>query len=291
MGRSPWLPAWVGRWLMVLGSIVATMTVATGTTAAAPSPSGTASRALIVATFNIHHGAGTDGILDLDRIASVIRSTHATLVGVEEVDHHYGARTNFMDEDAILASDLGMNYVFGANIDEPSATPGEPNSQYGTMILSRYPILATVHYFLPLITDPEQRGLVGAKVDVDGMPVWFFNTHLSAFSEADREAQAATIKNLIQPDGVPTILTGDMNATPDSPVTATFDSFLTDTWDVAGQGNGYTWPSTGLIDREDYIFGSPGTVRALRDRVVTTDPVASDHLPVTANITVTPAGN
>lgn len=279
----------VRRLLLVLPLVLAVMVATTEGAAAAPSDS-QARRALTVATFNIHHGAGNDGVVDLDRIARVIRSTHAALVGVEEVDRHFSARTDFMDEPAILADKLGMAYVFGANIDEPSSTPGQPNSQFGTLILSKYPILATTHYLLPRSPGYEQRGLLGAKVDVQGMPMWFYNTHLEAYSAADRKAQAATIKGLIHLDGTPTVLTGDMNVKPDSPVIATFNSFLTDTWLVAGKGDGYTWPSAGgLIDREDYIFGAPQTVRALRDQTLDTDPNAADHLPVTAKIVIGPA--
>lgn len=273
--------------LLALPMLLVFMVTATQTAAASPSGS-QAKRALTVATFNIHHGAGNDGVVDLDRIARVIRSTHATVVGVEEVDRHFSARSDFMDEPAILADKLDMGYVFGANIDQPAATPGQPDSQFGTLILSRYPILASVHYLLPRSPGKEQRGLLGAKVDVDGLPMWFYNTHLEAYSKTDREAQAAAIKDLVHLDATPTILTGDMNVKPDSPVISTFDSFLTDTWTVAGEGDGYTWPSTSLIDREDYIFGAPDTVRALRDQTVDTDPNAADHLPVTAKVVIGP---
>jgi endonuclease/exonuclease/phosphatase family metal-dependent hydrolase len=45
-----------------------------------------------VMSFNIHHGQGTDGVLDLERIARVIRASGADIVGLQEVDRHFGGR-------------------------------------------------------------------------------------------------------------------------------------------------------------------------------------------------------
>ena len=39
-----------------------------------------------VLTYNIHHGEGIDGKLDLDRIAKIISSVEPDLVSVQEVD-------------------------------------------------------------------------------------------------------------------------------------------------------------------------------------------------------------
>ena len=41
---------------------------------------------LRVVTYNIHHGVGVDGKLDLNRIAEVIRAAKADLVALQEVD-------------------------------------------------------------------------------------------------------------------------------------------------------------------------------------------------------------
>ena len=41
---------------------------------------------LRVLTYNIHHGEGVDGKLDLERIASVIRSVEPDLVALLEVN-------------------------------------------------------------------------------------------------------------------------------------------------------------------------------------------------------------
>ena len=53
---------------------------------------------LRVASFNIHHGVGLDGKLDLDRIAEVVRSTGAEVVGLQEVDRHLSVRSGWIDQ-------------------------------------------------------------------------------------------------------------------------------------------------------------------------------------------------
>ncbi|MEC8892658.1 MAG: endonuclease/exonuclease/phosphatase family protein, partial [Candidatus Poribacteria bacterium] len=41
-----------------------------------------------VMTYNIHHGEGMDGHINLDRIATLIHSANVDLVGLQEVDRH-----------------------------------------------------------------------------------------------------------------------------------------------------------------------------------------------------------
>ena len=57
------------------------------TCAAPPSETGVEPpRSLRVLTYNVHHGEGTDGVFDLERIASVIEATGADLAALQEVD-------------------------------------------------------------------------------------------------------------------------------------------------------------------------------------------------------------
>ena len=49
-----------------------------------------------VLTYNIHHGAGIDGVLDLERIAQVIEQSGADVIGLQEVDNHWSARSNWV---------------------------------------------------------------------------------------------------------------------------------------------------------------------------------------------------
>src|SRR5690606_40244932 len=57
-------------------------------------------RAVKVLTYNIAHGVGHDGRLDLDRIAGVIRRSGADVVALQEADKHWDARSDFVDQAA-----------------------------------------------------------------------------------------------------------------------------------------------------------------------------------------------
>jgi endonuclease/exonuclease/phosphatase family metal-dependent hydrolase len=239
--------------------------------------------ALRVLVFNIHHGAGTDGVLDLERVGRVIHSSGADIVGLQEVDRHYSARSDWADQGAELARQLDMHLLYGANIDDEPPAPDRPRVQYGTAILSRYPIISSGNTLLYRSEGEEQRGLLRAVVDVPGEDVEVFNTHLSNTSATDRAQQTIQIQQIIGTPARPHVLVGDLNATPEAPEIATLNGFLNDSWTAAGEGYGYTYDSLIPVKRIDYIFTSD-CLRSVRSRVVTTHPIASDHLPVEVSL-------
>lgn len=234
-------------------------------------------------TFNIHHGAGADGQLDLQRVANVIRSENADIVGLQEVDRHWGERSDFVDQAAWLARELNMHVVYGANLDLDPAQPDQPRRQYGTAILSDAPILDWDNTFLPRFEGHEQRGLLRARVVVRGVPVQVYNTHLQHNDAAERVAQAEAIKTLIGTPDDSVALVGDLNATPETPEIATLVEDLVDAWEEAGVGDGYTYPVEDPNRRIDYVMTSDDVVARFA-AVVTSDPIASDHLPVYADL-------
>lgn len=67
---------------------------------------------LRVLTYNIHHGEGTDGKFDLDRIAKLISAQEPDLVALQEIDVKT-ARASGVDQAAKLAKLTGMHYAFG----------------------------------------------------------------------------------------------------------------------------------------------------------------------------------
>ena len=60
--------------------------------------------AIRVLSYNIHHGEGVDGKLDLQRIARVITSVKPDLVALQELDRNT-TRTEKVDQPAVLALD------------------------------------------------------------------------------------------------------------------------------------------------------------------------------------------
>ena len=63
---------------------------------------------LRVATYNIHHGADGRDRLDLARIAETLAGLRADVIGLQEVDVAFGARSAFEDQAAGLAEMLGL---------------------------------------------------------------------------------------------------------------------------------------------------------------------------------------
>jgi endonuclease/exonuclease/phosphatase family metal-dependent hydrolase len=239
---------------------------------------------LQVVTFNIHAGRSADNkVLDLERVERLIRSSGADVVGLQEVDRHYSARSGWVDQGAELAQRLDMHLAFGATIDEEPPAPGRPRVQFGNAILSRYPITASSNTLLDRASGQEQRGLLEAVIDVRGADLEVFTTHLADGSATERVQQVAQIRQVIGTPERPTILLGDMNATPDAPEITTLGGFLTDAWTTVGEGAGYTFPSWNPSARVDYVFASD-TVRPEQSRVIVTDPEASDHLPVAVQL-------
>ena len=265
--------------ILLLVALVATAITGTGTAAGAPGAP--PPRPLRVATFNIHHGVGLDNVLDLERIAGTVESTGAEVVGLQEVDVHFGARSNFVDQANWLADRLGMYVVFGANLDFAPPTAGAPRRQYGTAILSEHRISEWTYTLLPHPEGGEQRGLLEAQIRVRGLPVRVYNTHLQHNSQVERLAQIAAIRAILDDVDESVVVLGDLNATPDSPEIANLTDDLVDAWVTAGVGDGFTFDAATPHARIDYVMSS-GNVVARTAAVVTTD--AADHLPVVVDL-------
>lgn len=275
------------RSLSVLAAVVALTATATGvghaSAADAPGP-----RVLDVMTFNIHHAQGTDDVLDVRRVADVVRRSGADVVGLQEVDNHYSARSDWADQAEELAKSLGYQVVFGANIDKEPPTPGGHRIQYGTAILSRYPITASDNTWLFKSPGQEQRGLLHATINVHGKDVHVYNTHLAASSQTDRLEQTPQIIGLMGKTK-PAILVGDFNALPTAPESQPLQTSYTDAWATSphGRGDGATYPAEAPTERIDAIYTTK-RVTPLVTRVVQADPTASDHLPLVSKVLVNP---
>jgi endonuclease/exonuclease/phosphatase family metal-dependent hydrolase len=265
--------------VLLLVALVATVVAGTGTAAGVPGDP--PPRPLSVATFNIHHGVGLDNVLDLERIAATVESTGAEVVGLQEVDVHFGERSNFVDQANWLADRLGMSVVFGANLDFAPLTAGAPRRQYGTAILSEHRIREWTNTLLPRPEGGEQRGLLEAQIRVRGLPVRVYNTHLQHNSQVERLAQIAAIRAILDDVDESVVVLGDLNATPDSQEIANLTDDLVDAWVTAGVGDGFTYDAATPHARIDYVMSS-GDVVARTAAVVTSD--AADHLPVVVDL-------
>src|SRR5690606_35067416 len=124
-------------------------------------------------TYNIRHGLGLDGVINLARIAEDILRSGADIVALQEVDR-FNIRSGFQDQIRWLGEKTGMAWSFA-----PSMRWGF--AQYGNAVLSRYPIVANQVYVLPGIK--EKRTLMMTVIQYGDVQVNVFNTHLGVEAE------------------------------------------------------------------------------------------------------------
>src|SRR5512142_1551034 len=94
-------------------------------------------RRVTVLTYNIHHGEGTDGRIDLERIARVIRLVSPDLAALQEVDRRT-TRSGGVDQLAELGRLTGMEPLFGKTIPHQGG-------DYGNAVLSRMQVAEHVN--------------------------------------------------------------------------------------------------------------------------------------------------
>ncbi len=158
---------------------------------------------------------------------------------------------------------------------------------YGNAVLSRFAILDVVIHPLPYTESTSDRvtyprGAIAVTVRGPGdTPLRFISTHFQHNLAEDRDAEAAEINRLFANDDVPTILAGDMNATPDAePI-----RILHQRWsDAIDDPPAPTAPAGQPMSRIDYIFFRPAERFELMESHVVDEPMASDHRPVFATL-------
>ncbi len=227
-------------------------------------------------TFNIHHGVGTDGQLDLERIARTIEPLHADVIGLQEVDRRFGERSDFVDQPRTLSRRLGMRLAYGPALDLEPLHPGGPRRRYGNAVLSRYPIVGRSTALLPRTAAVEQRALLRARIDLGDRLVDAYTTHLEAHDAGQRALQAGAVATILAYRGGPRVLLADLNARPDGVEMAAIAAVLDDAWTV-GTGRGLTYPAATPARRIDVVIHSADMVAAAAWVVATT---VSDHRPV-----------
>ena len=228
-----------------------------------------------VMTYNIHHGEGLDGKVDLLRIAQLIKEQGADLVGLQEVDKGV-ERTTRRDFPKELAALTGMTCVFSNNY-------YHQGGEYGNAVLTKFPVKHWTNLHYRMLRPGEQRGILQVVLDVRGREVVFMNTHIDYRpDDAERWSNTEEIENLARLyRGKPIIMTGDFNDTPESRVCRRLAQTFDDTWTLVGQGGGFTIPAANPRKRIDYLWISRDkSLVPLKAWVPQSH--ASDHLPVVA---------
>ncbi|MGP3683753.1 endonuclease/exonuclease/phosphatase family protein [Streptomyces sp. IBSNAI002] len=248
-------------------------------TARAPAPPAPASFPVPVrvVSYNIHAGAGADGVFDLDRQAAALRALRADVIGLQEVDVRWGARSRWLD----LAGELGRRLGLRASFAPVYRIGGRA---FGVAVLSRFRVLSfTNHRITRLSTQAPGRapapapGFGEAALAVGGVPLRVYVTHLDFRPEPSvRAVQVAETLEIMRGAPGPKILLGDLNAPPSAPELAPLWRELSD-----ADPGGATYPARDPVKRLDYVAVSAG-VRVRAAGVGGT--LASDHRPVVADL-------
>jgi endonuclease/exonuclease/phosphatase family metal-dependent hydrolase len=230
---------------------------------------------LRVMTYNIHHGEGLDGKVDLLRIAELIQREKADIVALQEVDKGV-ERTRRRDLPAELAALTGLTCIFSNNFHHQGG-------EYGNAVLTKFPVKRGTNLHYQMLRPGEQRGLLQLVLDVNGRELVFLNTHIDfRADDAERWINLDEIEKIVDGyRGKPIILCGDFNDTPGSRVCRRLNESLDDTWKLVGNGDGWTIPAQNPRKRIDYIWITKDSpVVPLKAWVPISN--ASDHLPVVA---------
>lgn len=240
-----------------------------------PAPSTT----VRVVTYNIlGAGSRSGGGYDLARVRADIASWDVDVAILQEV-YRRGGDPARSDQPADLAAGLGMDWAFGYN------TRKGPRTQYGTAVVSRFPIVEQANARLPNRAGLEQRGLLRATLDVEGTRLDVYDTHLQHTPQAAdlRVQQARSIAGIVgarrAATGNPAVLGGDFNSSPTGSVAAALNGPLRDTWFDVGVGQGATAPAGNPGARIDRLYQSADVVPVAASVRPT---AASDHNAVSA---------
>ncbi len=227
---------------------------------------------IVVMSYNIRHGEGLDGRLDLARIASVINSVSPSIVALQEVDKTT-SRSNGIDQAQALARLTGMEAVFGASMDYDGG-------KYGNAVLTSLPIRET--RTIPLPGEPRSALCVTVRMPAgtdDKAAFTFIATHLD-LSAKQRLASLPLIEGFLAANAdSAAVLAGDMNAVATDPTM----QGLHRTWVNATAREGMlTLPADRPIKQIDYILYRPAARWRVVESRVLDEPVASDHRPILA---------
>ena len=223
-----------------------------------------------VATYNIKHGRGMDGVLDLERTLATLKSLNADIIALQEVDDQ-ARRSGGVDQASWLAKRLGMHAAYGAFMDFQGG-------RYGLAILSRRPILSRESWRLPEGNEP--RVALATRIEVNtGQVITAVAVHFDWVKDDDfRYAQALETLRKIQTLDTPWIAFGDFNDVPGSRTLNAFEKIGSNS--MKDQSATATFPADHPTIEIDFIVTGPPNSWKTASATVIPEGVTSDHRPV-----------
>lgn len=241
---------------------------------------------VLAASWNVHRCVGSDGKLDVGRVAEVVNELEADIVVLQEVESGRGPAGRSQLED--IAAAAGLVAVPGP-IDESK------RSGFGNALLTRLPVRETRNHNLAV---PRLEARAALDVDLvlppgaaDAPPrpggqdgerlVRVIGTHLGLFGWERRQQVMQLLSILGEDPESPTLLLGDFNEW--RPADRNLASLHERLGPVLARPR--TFPSKRPLAALDRIWCRPtASLLHVRAHETLLARVASDHLPIVAAV-------
>ena len=130
-----------------------------------------------IVTFNIAHGKGLDGVVDVERQANLVNEYKPDIVFLQELDM-YTKRAGERNQIREFSKKVYLPY----SSMESNITLED--GYYGDGIISRFPISFSVNYLMPLTDlNHEQRGILCNRISLGTAKINLFSVHLSTYKD------------------------------------------------------------------------------------------------------------
>ena len=231
---------------------------------------------LRLASYNIHKCIGPDRRRHPDRTVAVIAALKADIVALQEVDHRLGSRPTTLSRD-MLQRMTGLTPL-------PFALSKNGLGWHGQVLLTA-PGITLVHLVRLALPGLEPRGAILADLDTPEGRIRVVGVHLGLLRRY-RKMQLAAIRAALGSRPVlPTVILGDFNEWSARGGTETLGpAFHT-------HAPGLSFPASRPVARLDRVALGQGAHLAdagTHDTALAR--TASDHLPIWANIRISPVG-
>lgn len=246
---------------------------------------------LTVASYNIAAGR----VSSPEELGKAIKAMNADFVALAEVDRNT-ERSGHKDQLDIIAKEAQMYPIFGKAIDFEGG-------EFGPALLSKYPVIKSQNFLLPVPGDGRQHVLIVAEVQVPNFsePVLFMAAHLDYKEDATVRMKQVQEINAVAIASIKTvfsgiesrvkILAGDFNEVNGTDVMNEIYRY----WDPVLDENAdnRTWPAINPALAIDHILTYKGQKWEVKDVIIPNEnpvwnninwPTVSDHVPVIAKI-------
>lgn len=144
-----------------------------------------------VITFNMCHGEGVDGVIDIKRQAEFLNKYNPDILMLQELDM-YTLRVNKQFQLEKMSEYTGLTYK------SMCSTIRYKEGFYGIGTLNKYPIESAVNFpMMSLHPENERRGILFNKVRIGEKVVNIFNLHF-ATAEEERLLAAKELMTIIK---------------------------------------------------------------------------------------------